>query len=50
MSEGWFWAVVIVGVVVAGEFARAELREWSARRRTVRQGRTLTTKYGIPWR
>ncbi len=44
------WALVIVGLLVAAEFARAELREWYARRRAVKRGRTLTAKYGIPWR
>jgi hypothetical protein len=50
MSEAVFWAVVIVALVAGCEVLRAELREWSARRRTIREGRTLTAKYGIPWR
>jgi hypothetical protein len=50
MSDGLFWTIVVVGLVVAGEPARAALREWHARRRTIKHGRTLTAKYGIPWR
>jgi hypothetical protein len=50
MSQAIIWAVVIVGLGVGCEILRAELREWSARRRTIREGRTLTAKYGIPWR
>lgn len=46
------WTMIIVGLAaaVAGEIGRAELREWNARRRAVKHGRTLTAKYGIPWR
>jgi hypothetical protein len=44
------WFLVIVAVLLVAEFARTELREWAARRRAVKRGRTLTAKYGIPWR
>jgi hypothetical protein len=44
------WVLVVVAVLIVAEFARAELREWAARRRAVKRGRTLTAKYGMPWR
>ncbi len=44
------WILLIVAVLIVAQFAWAELREWAARRRAVRRGRTLTAKYGIPWR
>jgi hypothetical protein len=44
------WGLVVVVALVASEFVRANLREWNARRRAVKRGRTLTAKYGIPWR
>ena len=44
------WGLVVVVVLVASEFVWANLREWNARRRAVKRGRTLTAKYGIPWR
>ncbi|MBV8654174.1 MAG: hypothetical protein JO255_22130 [Alphaproteobacteria bacterium] len=50
MSDRIVWTVVIVGLVVAGELGRTGLREWHARRKTIKRGRTLTAKYGIPWR
>ncbi|HZS81581.1 MAG TPA: hypothetical protein VFA50_01825 [Stellaceae bacterium] len=50
MTGGILWAVVIVGAFVAEETGRAALREWAARRKAIKRGRTLTAKYGIPWR
>jgi len=50
MSEAIIWAIVIIAFAAGCETARAGLREWNARRRTIRRGRTLTAKYGIPWR
>jgi hypothetical protein len=50
MSEAIIWAIVIIAFAAGCEAARAGLREWNARRRTIRRGRTLTAKYGIPWR
>jgi hypothetical protein len=44
------WFLVIVAVLIVAQFAWSELREWSARRQAVERGRTLTAKYGIPWR
>jgi hypothetical protein len=44
------WGLVAVVLLVAVEFAWATLREWNARRLAVKRGRTLTAKYGIPWR
>jgi hypothetical protein len=50
LSDRIVWSVIIVGLVVAGEIGRTGLREWNARRKAIKQGRTLTAKYGIPWR
>jgi hypothetical protein len=50
MSDGIIWTISVIGIAVAGEIGRAAFREWHARRRTIREGRTLTAKYGIPWR
>jgi hypothetical protein len=50
LSDDIVWTVVIVGLVVAGELGRTGLREWHTRRKAIKQGRTLTAKYGIPWR
>jgi hypothetical protein len=50
LSDRIVWTVVIVGLVVAGELGRTGLREWNSRRKNIKQGRTLTAKYGIPWR
>ncbi|HEX3498197.1 MAG TPA: hypothetical protein VHT04_02620, partial [Stellaceae bacterium] len=44
------WGLTAVVSLVAVEFAWGMLREWTGRRRTVKRGRTLTAKYGIPWR
>jgi hypothetical protein len=44
------WGLIAVILLIAIEFIWATLREWSARRRAVKRGRTLTAKYGIPWR
>lgn len=44
------WILVIVAVLIVAQFAWSELREWVARRRAIKRGRTLTAKYGIPWR
>ena len=44
------WGLLAVIVLIAVEFAWASLREWNAHRRAVKRGRTLTAKYGIPWR
>jgi hypothetical protein len=54
-SEVWimthlFWSIAIVGVVLVGEAAWAELREHLARRDAARRGRTFTARYGLPWR
>jgi hypothetical protein len=50
MSETIVWTLATVGLVVAGEIGWTELRGWTARRKAIRRGRTLTAKYGIPWR
>lgn len=44
------WTLVFVALLIVGEFARLTLKEWNARRRAIKRGRTLTAKYGIPWR
>jgi hypothetical protein len=44
------WGLVAVVTLVVVEFVWGNLREWNARRRAVKRGRTLTAKYGIPWR
>ena len=44
------WTLAIVALLIVAEFAHLELKEWSARRRAIKRGRTLTAKYGIPWR
>ena len=38
------------GVYDRNADAARELREWAARRQAVKRGRTLTAKYGMPWR
>jgi hypothetical protein len=50
MSGSILWAFGIAGLFIVMEIARAELREWNARRKAAKRGRTLTVKYGIPWR
>lgn len=35
------WGLVVVVALVASEFVWANLREWNARRRAVKRGRTL---------
>jgi hypothetical protein len=42
--------LIVAGSLVGAEIGWAELREWVGRRRSVKGGRTLTAKYGIPWR
>jgi hypothetical protein len=49
-ARSMIWGLIAVILLVAVEFIWATLREWSARRRAVKRGRTLTAKYGIPWR
>jgi hypothetical protein len=44
------WTLVVVALLIVAEFAHLELKEWNARRRAIKRGRTLTAKYGIPWR
>jgi hypothetical protein len=50
MSDGVVWTFTILGLLVAAEKGRTGLREWRSRRQAIRRGRTLTAKYGIPWR
>jgi hypothetical protein len=45
-----FWSIAVVGIVLVGEAAWVELREYVARREAARRGRTLTARYGLPWR
>jgi hypothetical protein len=44
------WTLVVVALLIAAESAGLALKEWNARRRAIKRGRTLTAKYGIPWR
>lgn len=44
------WTLLIVALLIAGEAGWAAFRERRARRRAVERGRTLTAKYGLPWR
>ena len=43
------WAILVVGVALSADVAWAEYREWRARRQAMKRGRTLTTKFGVPW-
>jgi hypothetical protein len=43
------WAILLVGVALSADVAWAEYREWRARRQAMKRGRTLTTKFGVPW-
>jgi hypothetical protein len=43
------WAVVLgICVLLALDAAWSQSRNWWARRKAARQGRTLTTKFGLP--
>ena len=43
------WAILLVGLALSADVAWAEFRDWRARREAIRRGRTLTSKFGIPW-
>jgi hypothetical protein len=43
------WAILLVGVALSADVAWTEYREWRARREAAKRGRTLTTKFGLPW-
>jgi hypothetical protein len=43
------WAILLVGLALSADVAWAEYREWRARREAMKRGRTLTTKFGLPW-
>ena len=43
------WAILVVGLALSADVAWAEYREWRARRQAMKRGRTLTTKFGVPW-
>jgi hypothetical protein len=43
------WAILVVGLALSADVAWAEYREWRARREAMKRGRTLTTKFGVPW-
>jgi hypothetical protein len=49
MSDSLVWTLLITGLLIIAEIGRTELREWNARRKAMRRGRTLTTKYAMPW-
>jgi hypothetical protein len=43
------WTVfLLIALVISGDVARTEFRDWRARRLAIRNGRTLTTKFGLP--
>jgi hypothetical protein len=42
------WAILMVGLALAGDVAWTEYREWRTRRDAEKNGTTLTTKYGLP--
>ena len=44
------WGLTAVVSLIVVELAWGALRDWNARRRAIKHGRTLTAKYGIPWR
>lgn len=44
------WAIVLgVCALLVGDAAWSGLRDWLARRHAIREGTTLTTKFGLPW-
>ena len=43
------WAILLVGLALSADVAWSEYREWRARRDAIKRGRTLTTKFGLPW-
>ncbi|HEX7969803.1 MAG TPA: hypothetical protein VF502_16385 [Stellaceae bacterium] len=43
------WAILLVGLALSADVAWTEYREWRSRRDAARRGRTLTTKFGLPW-
>ena len=49
VMSGLGWAILAVGVALSADVAWAEYREWRARRNAMKHGRTLTTKFGVPW-
>jgi hypothetical protein len=44
------WAVLIIGGAIIVEALWSEARERWHRQQAVKRGRTLTAKYGLPWR
>jgi hypothetical protein len=42
------WAILMVGLALAGDVAWTAYREWRMRRDAEKNGTTLTTKYGLP--
>ncbi len=43
------WAILVVGLALSADVAWTGYRDWRARRNAARWGRTLTTKFGLPW-
>jgi hypothetical protein len=43
------WAILVVGLVLSADVGWTEFRDWRARRLRRKRGRTLTTKFGLPW-
>ncbi len=43
------WAILLVGLALSADVAWAEFRDWRARQEAIRRGRTLTSKFGMPW-
>lgn len=50
MDTHLLWAITLVGALLVLEAIRAELRDHMARRAATKRGRTLTARYGVPWR
>lgn len=42
------WAILLVGVLLLLDVARAEYRDWRVRQNAKKSGRTLTAKFGLP--
>jgi hypothetical protein len=52
--SGFGWTPVLVGLAVVGVGVSADLawsgfRDWRHKRSAIKHGRTLTTKFGLPW-
>ena len=43
------WFILLVAVVLAADRGWTTFCGWRARRLAIKRGRTLTTKFGLPW-